>query len=262
MSAISLKARGGMSDGSESRGYKRYRRYEGKLHLVVSVVIAMSLILLFASTAFTWVSAVGTVLLVVGFALLLILIVGSDVWFPRLPEDVWQEASKDNLFETHINEMDEVFASLAKARVSAKQQNEAMRILIAEAIQLYRERYTTQLIRRGGRRLLILACIVLAFAGMARVLLLLDSSSYGEYMGLDSSFVDYVYFSFITVATIGYGDISPVTAAARVVSIAFGGVTIIYLLMIINYVWMHEARREGLLIEYLDRRYLAVPLAQ
>lgn len=257
MPSLGLKAQGVLAAAAESHGYKYYRRYEVKLHILLAVVVVMSLALLFASASFTWVSGIGAALLAIGFALLLILIIGSDVWFPRLPEDVWHEANKDSLFATHAGEMDDVFASLAREQASPKEQNAAMSILIAEAIQLYRERYTSQLARRGGRRLLILACIILAFAGMARILLLLNSNSYGEYMGLHSSLVDYVYFSFVTVATIGYGDIAPVTAAARVVSVAFGGVTIIYLLMIINYVWMHEARRESLLSEHLDRRYLA-----
>jgi Ion channel len=245
-----------MSTRKKSSRYYYYRRNETRLHLSLVGLVVASVVLLFLCTSFTWVSGIGTAFLLGALILMIVLIVGSDVWFPRVPDDVWREASTDATFKVHVDEMDKHFARSAKAG-GLTERDTGMSILVEEAVELYRERYTVQLLRRGGRRLLILACIVLTFAGMARVLVLVDHGSYGWHLTVNSSLIDYVYFSFIAVSTIGYGDIVPVAIGARVVSIAFGAVTIVYLLMIINYIWIHEARRERLLVEYLDQRYLA-----
>jgi lipopolysaccharide export LptBFGC system permease protein LptF len=247
-----------MEAPKERAWYHRYRRYEVWLHLVLGLLIAGSVALLFTSRSFTLAAGMGALLLLGGLVLLILLIVGSDIWFPRLPRDAWVEAKKDSIFAKHAKEMDSYFEALSRAGAEKDDRYKTMSPLVDEAIDLYRERYTVQLLRRGARRLLVLACIVLAFAAVARALVLVDSSSYENHLTIGSGIIDYIYFAFIAVSTIGYGDITPAAVGARLASIAFGGITLIYLLMIINYVWIHESRREHLLKEYLDERYLAV----
>jgi len=50
--------------------------------------------------------------------------------------------------------------------------------------------------------------------------MLLDSFYGGSLININSSqpFWEYLYFSFVTLTTLGYGDIAPVTSAARVLS--------------------------------------------
>jgi voltage-gated potassium channel len=69
--------------------------------------------------------------------------------------------------------------------------------------------------RQVGRRVLI-AAAVLAFTVF---IVWLDRNSYrdGDQVGID--LVDAIYYSTVTLSTTGYGDITPVTQAARIVNI-------------------------------------------
>jgi hypothetical protein len=49
-------------------------------------------------------------------------------------------------------------------------------------------------------------------------------------------FDEIIYYSFVTYTTIGFGDISPVSSAARVVAIAFGLIGQLYLTIIIAFI--------------------------
>ena len=51
-------------------------------------------------------------------------------------------------------------------------------------------------------------------------------------MGDNHSISEIIYYSFITVTTIGYGDISPISPAAKSLSILFGVVSQLYLTII------------------------------
>ena len=75
----------------------------------------------------------------------------------------------------------------------------------------------------------LLIGVILGF--LNRVLLWINP----EAIGLDgsSTMSDIVYYSFITVTTIGYGDISPVSPAAKSLSILFGVIGQLYLTIII-----------------------------
>jgi voltage-gated potassium channel Kch len=48
-----------------------------------------------------------------------------------------------------------------------------------------------------------------------------------------TTYADFLYFSFVTVATLGYGDISPVTPLARNVSIMEGIIGVFYLAILV-----------------------------
>ena len=241
--------------------YNHYRRVEGRLHLVLMVLVGISLGLLFAAHVAGTAATVGAVLDGLAVVLLFGLIVGSDVWCPRVPDDVWNEANEDTVFREHAESMTALH-SLHSTTATPTEVRQGMSIPVEEAVALYRQRYAVHVVRRGGRRLVILAGIVATYAAAARFIVLVDYAAYGYHLTLSSNVFDYLYFSFIGVSTIGYGDITPVAEAARITSIAFGAVTIVYLLMILNYVWIHEARREGLLTEYLHARYLVPPVSE
>ena len=75
----------------------------------------------------------------------------------------------------------------------------------------------------------LLIGVILGF--LNRVLLWINPGA----IGLDgpSTISDIIYYSFITVTTIGYGDISPVSSAAKSLSILFGVIAQLYLTIII-----------------------------
>ncbi|MDX2504095.1 MAG: potassium channel family protein [Gammaproteobacteria bacterium] len=65
------------------------------------------------------------------------------------------------------------------------------------------------------------ACIYLMLAMIWALMYMLLDSFYGESLtnvNSNHSFWEYLYFSFVTLTTLGYGDIAPVTSAARVLS--------------------------------------------
>jgi len=75
----------------------------------------------------------------------------------------------------------------------------------------------------------LLIGVILGF--LNRVLLWINPGA----IGLDgpSTISDIIYYSFITVTTIGYGDISPISSAAKSLSILFGVIAQLYLTIII-----------------------------
>jgi hypothetical protein len=76
---------------------------------------------------------------------------------------------------------------------------------------LQHERVTSRTITGAVAVYLLLA---LAFAGAATGLELLDPDSFSSATGSEG-YVTMQYFSLVTIATLGYGDVVPVTAAAR-----------------------------------------------
>jgi voltage-gated potassium channel len=62
--------------------------------------------------------------------------------------------------------------------------------------------------------------IVIVFAGIYRVLDKLSTASHFSVHGQvrDITYAESLYFSIVTVATVGYGDITPVTDIARFVA--------------------------------------------
>jgi hypothetical protein len=239
-------------------GYHFFRRHGARLHGVLVGLLGVSLALLFAERTMTWLTGVGAGGALVSTILLLLLIIGSDVWFFRVPDDVWKEATQDRVFLSHARTMDATKRMFAEHNTPYDERRMAMSMQVEEAVAIYRYRYTVQLLRRGARRLLLLGCLVLTLAAAARVVILIDHTAYHENrLGPGSSIISYIYFSFIAISTIGYGDITPVAVGARIVSVVFGVVTVAYVLMILNYIWMHEARRESLLNEHLNHAYLS-----
>jgi hypothetical protein len=243
------------------RNYNHYRHFEGRLHVVLAVTVTAALGLLLTTRHSGTQATIGAALDGLAVTLLFGVILGSDIWCPRVPNDVWDEANEDHVFREHAESMNALL-KLHSAKGSRGQTREGMSIPVEEAVALYRQRYAVHVVRRGGRRLLILAAIVATYAAAARFIVLASSLPYGHHLTVSNNIFDYLYFSFIAVSTIGYGDITPTADAARIVSIAFGAITVIYLLMILNYVWIHEARREGLLTEYLRARYLGLPAGE
>ncbi len=66
-----------------------------------------------------------------------------------------------------------------------------------------------------GRTLLIRLALVLALIFGVIAMLWLDRDGLKDHADGEISFTDVVYFSFITITTVGYGDIVPVTPRAR-----------------------------------------------
>ncbi len=66
-----------------------------------------------------------------------------------------------------------------------------------------------------GRTLLIRFALVLALIFGVIAMLWLDRDGLKDHADGEISFTDVVYFSFITITTVGYGDIVPVTPRAR-----------------------------------------------
>ena len=62
---------------------------------------------------------------------------------------------------------------------------------------------------------------------------LLWQLNHDSFSNISSGMVDLTYFSFISITTIGYGDISPQTDIAKLVSVFFGLASQLYLTIII-----------------------------
>jgi hypothetical protein len=62
---------------------------------------------------------------------------------------------------------------------------------------------------------------------------LLWQLNHDSFSNISSGMVDLIYFSFISITTIGYGDISPQTDIAKLVSVFFGLASQLYLTIII-----------------------------
>lgn len=62
---------------------------------------------------------------------------------------------------------------------------------------------------------------------------LLWQLSHDSFSNISSGMVDIIYFSFISITTIGFGDISPQTDIAKLVSVFFGLASQLYLTIII-----------------------------
>lgn len=71
------------------------------------------------------------------------------------------------------------------------------------------------------RMLVNRALLVLALVGLVIALMWLDRGGLRDNLDGDVSFADVVYFTMITVATVGYGDIVPVSDRARVIDALF-----------------------------------------
>ena len=67
------------------------------------------------------------------------------------------------------------------------------------------------------RTLIVRALLVLSMYAIVIVAFWLDRDGLRDNLDDDVSFVDVVYFSAVTMATVGYGDIVPVSARARII---------------------------------------------
>ena len=68
-----------------------------------------------------------------------------------------------------------------------------------------------------GRTLLLRAAILILLFCAVLALLWVDRDGLRDQADGEISFVDVVYFSVITITTVGYGDIVPVTSRARLI---------------------------------------------
>jgi hypothetical protein len=91
--------------------------------------------------------------------------------------------------------------------------------------------------------------IGLVFANFYEALFLLDPKAirFGEHFPTDSlNFSEVLYFSFVTLSTVGYGDISPSHGLARMISIAESIVGLMYTtIMIARFVALHVQGASG-----------------
>lgn len=89
----------------------------------------------------------------------------------------------------------------------------------------------------------------LGFANVYEIYYGLDPKSLGfahTALGGAPAFTDFVYFSFVTIATLGYGDVAPVTPAARLTAVVEAVVGLLYVAVLVG-------RMVGLQIASTDR---------
>jgi voltage-gated potassium channel len=72
--------------------------------------------------------------------------------------------------------------------------------------------------------LAVTALLVLAYAGLYRALTLADPKAFTVQAPLDG--ISAIYFSAVTMATVGFGDISPVSDPARIAVVSQIGIGI------------------------------------
>jgi len=71
--------------------------------------------------------------------------------------------------------------------------------------------------------------VVFAFASIYYTLNSVDPGSFSRPLNI----LDSIYFSLITIATVGYGDISPVSAPAKILSMSQVLIGLLYVLFVI-----------------------------
>src|SRR5262249_30945851 len=86
-----------------------YRSWERRLHWTLGGMVVLDALLLFLQNQATVLIALGTVALTLSVMLLLLIIIGGELWAPRVPQDVWREAQRDKLFRSQAGELDETF---------------------------------------------------------------------------------------------------------------------------------------------------------
>ncbi len=74
---------------------------------------------------------------------------------------------------------------------------------------------------KPGRILVYRLALVLAIFCTVFLVLWLDRAGLHDQVDGEMSFADVVYFSMITITTVGYGDIVPVTPRARLIDALF-----------------------------------------
>lgn len=113
---------------------------------------------------------------------------------------------------------------MASKAPSLEAKRALLRKPVQEVLDFYRVRYTSHVLRRAFRRLMVLACIALAFAGLARFLVLDSDTAYGSRLTTDSNVIDYIYSLGITASYSDSGsasaNVAPVSTSARFVAVA------------------------------------------
>lgn len=77
----------------------------------------------------------------------------------------------------------------------------------------------------------------LGFANLYEIYYGLDPASLGfshTALGGEPVFTDFVYFSFVTLATLGYGDVSPVSPAARLTAVMEAVIGLLYIAVLVG----------------------------
>jgi hypothetical protein len=84
------------------------------------------------------------------------------------------------------------------------------------------------------------------FASLFELYYLFDPNAIqwgANFAGGDPEFGDFVYFSFVTMASVGYGDVAPASALARITVVMEAVVGLMYLaILVARFVTMHTGR--------------------
>lgn len=100
---------------------------------------------------------------------------------------------------------------------------------------------------RVTRQTIIGAITVYLQIGVALTFIVMAIDNWGGFFETTPRSTAYVYFSFVTITTLGYGDLSPYTNFARMVSIVFAVIAQMYLVIVIaRLVTMWRPEREAL----------------
>ncbi len=132
----------------------------------------------------------------------------------------------------------------------------ALKPLMLNFLDEYRDAARLVFMGRMLRYMLVLFLMLTIFACISRVLVLTDGSHYKDAsLAASSDFVDHLYFAVVTLATIGYGDISPTSWEGRLACILEGLMVIFSVSVLLNYIMAHEGKRDERLREALTRHF-------
>jgi len=94
--------------------------------------------------------------------------------------------------------------------------------------------------------IMCLVAIILGFSGLYKVIYILNVHSFRtDYLSFSDAekFINFIYFSFVTMATVGYGDIVPTSIISKCVVISQIIVGMIFLVVMIN---IYFSSRDGM----------------
>lgn len=116
------------------------------------------------------------------------------------------------------------------------------------AVRVFATIYVSTSVRRDdiAGALAVYLLLALIFANVFDVILLFDPDSlrFGDHFPAEEfGFGEVIYFSFVTLATLGYGDISPTAPLARAVAVVESLSGIVYLAVMISFFVSRYARR-------------------
>jgi hypothetical protein len=220
-----------------------YRKHSLKFLILLGCGLLISTCCLFIPESSGMVSIIGSVVLSLTLPMLIINMLGFHIFCPIHPDDVLRDLNKNRYLRGRIEDLNTARNELVVGRSTPdhihKTMEEKVLCLLDECGDEFRKSFLMHIFRYLG----FLVCMFVLFADASRMLVLNGSMHYKN-LDFTSNIIDHLYYSLVTLVTIGYGDIYPVSAFARGVCIVEGVMVLFSMIILVNYIFVYESKRE------------------